>query len=231
MGLTWKLYGKHHELWYSSDCNFSSLYFQRLANPSINCMFKYSLLNTWTENSHSWIIPQYPAIIHVIPTLLCSNSSNTLTLLLTASPQNGSLGPKMSSRPFCFVWNVEATSKWERTHTYIVALDFFSFQILEVPHLLTPDFVASLIQRLFFSVLQVLVCSALTQCILLGASPRILKGLVSATFLGHGQGDVFSSQTHMAPGNCHSKHQYSQLQYCFHIFLSLRRLKTVNTKY
>lgn len=80
MGLTWKLYGKHHELWYSSDCNFSSLYFQRLANPSINCMFKYSLLSTWTANSHSWIIPQYPAIIHVIPTLLCSNSSNTLTL-------------------------------------------------------------------------------------------------------------------------------------------------------
>lgn len=187
MGLTWKLYGKHHGLWYTSDCNFSSLYFQRLANPSINCTFKDSLLSTWTENSHSWIILQYPAIIHVIPTQLCKNSSNTLTLLLTAFPQNDSVSPKM--RPFCFVWNVEAASKWKRTHTYIGALDFSAFQIQEAAHQLTPDFVASLIQRLFLSPPGVgLKSSALTQCIQCwGVSPSIFGVWSLQPSQGYGQ--------------------------------------------
>lgn len=197
MGLTWKLYGKHHGLWYTSDCNFSSLYFQRLANPSINCMFKVSLLSTWTENSHSWIILQYPVIIHVIPTQLCSNSNNTLTLPLTASPQNGSVSQKMSPRLLCFVWNVEATNKWRRTHTYIVALDISAFQTPEEAHQLTPDFVTNLIQRLFLSPPgAALKPSALTQCILLGVSPIIFRVWSPQPFQSRGQGDVLSSDTH-----------------------------------
>lgn len=48
-------------------------------------------------------------------------------------------------------------------------------------------------------------------------------------FQGHGM--VMFTQTHKVLGNCHYKHQCSQLQYCFHIFWSLRRSKALYTQY